>query len=331
MRFLLVAGATQTAAIDGISAAGATPALRAHTPAADAELVAYGRPVFAPIVPVSPGGCPTPALVTRAVRDLVDFEFMTVDAGLDARTAAPAVTIGSDPGGDVRDPKPVPKSADLYEAAREFAAGIPDDDLVIAETIPGGTTTALGTLRALGEDVGVSSSLPSNPTDLKREVVAEALAASEIEAGALAGQPLAAVARMGDPTLSVSTGLVAGALDRGASVLLAGGTQMLAVAALARHAGITESLAVATTPFVAADDSVDLDAAAADLGVDLHVTDPGFEKADHVAMDQYRSGVAKEGAGMGGALYLAAEAGIPMAAVRDRLIERYGEVIGDGP
>jgi len=33
---------------------------------------------------------------------------------------------------------------------------------------------------------------------------------------------------------------------------------------------------------------------------------------------------------MGGALAVAAERGVPMARVRDRLIERYDEVIGDG-
>ncbi|MFC6737499.1 TIGR00303 family protein, partial [Halolamina salina] len=81
MTFVLVAGTTQTAAIDGISAAGETPASMAHTPAADAEILAYGRPVFAPIVPVSPAGCPTPGLVTRAVRDLVDFDLVVADAG----------------------------------------------------------------------------------------------------------------------------------------------------------------------------------------------------------------------------------------------------------
>lgn len=50
MTFVLVAGTTETA-IDGISAAGETPTLLGHTPAADAEIVAYGQPVLAPIDP----------------------------------------------------------------------------------------------------------------------------------------------------------------------------------------------------------------------------------------------------------------------------------------
>ncbi|MUW15878.1 TIGR00303 family protein, partial [Halorubrum sp. CBA1125] len=63
---VVVAGTTATAAIDGISAAGADPTLRAHTPSADLEIVADGRPAPSSPVPVSPAGCPTPAVVTRA-------------------------------------------------------------------------------------------------------------------------------------------------------------------------------------------------------------------------------------------------------------------------
>lgn len=332
MRFVLVVGATRTATIDGISAAGATPALTAHTPAADAEIVAYGRPVFAPTVPVSPDGCPTPGLVTRAVRDLVDFEFVAADAGLAAPTAAPGVAIGGKPGADVREPDPVPNAADLHETARLFAAGLPDEELVIGESVPGGTTTAMGVLRALGEDYGVSSSLPANPLDRKRVVVADALAASDLEAGDLAGRPVEAIRRMGDPMLAVAAGLLAGALDRGASVTLAGGTQMLAVAALARHADVAGPFAVATTSFVAEDEGVDVRGTAADLDVELHVTDPGFEAGEHVATDHYLAGRAKEGVGMGGALHLAAEAGVSMAEVRERLLDCYDALVGDdGP
>ncbi|GGL42154.1 hypothetical protein GCM10009037_27090 [Halarchaeum grantii] len=329
MTVLLVAGTTETATIDGISAAGASPDLMAQTPAADAELVAYGRPVFAPFVPVSPDGCPTPALVTRAVRELVGFDVVALDAGLAARTAAPAVRLGSEPGRDVRDPEPVANAAALFDAAAEYARGHPDESLVVGETIPGGTTTALGVLRALGEQYGVSSSLPTNPIALKRDVVADALDASGLEPGALSGDPVAAVRRMGDPTLATIAGLVEGALDAGKTVTVAGGTQMLAAATLVRHRGIDDPFALATTSFVADDDGVDLRAAADDLGVDLRVTDPGFEHTDHAATEHYLAGVAKEGAGMGGALALADDAGVSMAAVRDRLVERYDELVGD--
>ncbi|GGL65698.1 nicotinate-nucleotide--dimethylbenzimidazole phosphoribosyltransferase [Halocalculus aciditolerans] len=329
MTVLLVAGNTETATIDGISAAGATPELMAQTPAADAELLAYGRPVFAPHVPVSPDGCPTPGLVTRAVRELVGFDAVTLDAGLAARTAAPAVRLGDRPGGDIRTPEPVPNAPQIFDAAAEYACGHPDTRLVVGETIPGGTTTALGVLRALGEEYGVSSSLPTNPLALKREVVAAGLDASDLAPGDLAGDPIEAVRRMGDPTLAATAGLVDGALDAGKNVTVAGGTQMLAAATLVRHRGVREEFTLATTSFVADDDTVDLDAAAADLGLDLRVSDPGFERTDHVATEHYLAGVAKEGVGMGGALHLAREANIPMADVRARLVERYDDLVGE--
>ena len=77
---MLAAGSTRTGAIDGISAAGAAPDLLAHTPSADAEILVYGAPVRSPVVPVSPTGCPTPAVVTRAVLERLDVEVTVVDA-----------------------------------------------------------------------------------------------------------------------------------------------------------------------------------------------------------------------------------------------------------
>ncbi len=60
MRLVVVAGSTATARIDGISAAGAAPDLLPHTPGADLDVVVHGEPTLAPVVPVSPTGCPTP-------------------------------------------------------------------------------------------------------------------------------------------------------------------------------------------------------------------------------------------------------------------------------
>ncbi|MGB9965111.1 nicotinate-nucleotide--dimethylbenzimidazole phosphoribosyltransferase [Halobacterium hubeiense] len=328
--FALVAGATETAGIDGISAAGADPALMAHTPSADAEILAYGRPVRAPVVPVSPSGCPTPAVVTRAVRERVGFESIVVDAGLAEPTGAPTVDVGASRGGDVRDPEPVPDAGRVFADARRFGSDLPADRLALAETVPGGTTTAMGVLAALGERPAVSSSLPENPLALKREVVREGLAASDLERGDLAGQPTDAVRRMGDPVLAAVAGLAVGALEAGTGVLLAGGTQLATAGALVRHAGLAVDLELATTSFVAGDDSADVRALAADNDVALTVTDPGFERRDdHPAMAAYLAGEAKEGVGMGGALALAEEAGVEMSAVRDAIAAVYDRVTGE--
>ncbi|MFB6194969.1 MAG: nicotinate-nucleotide--dimethylbenzimidazole phosphoribosyltransferase [Haloplanus sp.] len=316
-RFVLVAGTTETARIDGISAAGADPDLMAHTPSADAELVEYGHLVRAPAVPVSPTGCPTPAAVTRAVRERVDVETLVVDAGLAEPTGAPTVDVGAKPGRDVREADPVPTAPGAWVAARELGHALPDDELVVGETIPGGTTTALGVCRALGVDAPVSSSLPDNPLSLKREVVDAAFDASDVDPGGAAYRPELAVRFLGDPVLAVVAGLTAGALESGTEVVLGGGSQMLAAAALVRHAGVAESLTLASTAYVAAD--VDVEGAAADLDCDAVVTDPGFEGRDD-ALARYAAGEAKEGAGMGGALLLAERAGV-LDAVADGTLE----------
>lgn len=320
MRLLLVAGTTATARIDGISAAGATPDLRAHTPAADLEIVAYGRPVRAPVVPVSPEGCPTPATITRAVRDLVDLPTVALDAGLGSTTVAPTVDLDGSPGGDVRSATPVPEVGEIRAAARRFAADLPDDRLLVGETVPGGTTTALGVLTALGERDTVSSSLAEHPAERKREVVSAGLAASDVVRGDAAGAPALAVRTMGDPVLAAVWGLIEGAAETGTAVILAGGTQLAAAAALARHADVTAPIELATTSFLTEDPDSDVAGLADDLDLSLTVTDPAFDEVDHPAADAYCDGQAKEGVGAGGALAVAEERGVDATAVRDRFL-----------
>lgn len=337
MRFVIAAGTTRTAAIEGISAAGGDADVMRHTPSADVEIVEYGRPVCAPVVPVSPSGCPTPAVVTRAVRKRLKFDTLLLDAGLAMPTAAPTVNV-ADPGHDLRDPEPVPEADATVDAARELGRTLPDREVVIGESIPGGTTTALGVLRALGEPYDVSSSLAENPLPLKRDVVSDGLDASGVSAGDAAGKPLLAIRRMGDPVLAAVFGLAAGAASQGADVTLAGGTQMIAAAALLRHADVEGPIRVATTAFVAADREADLRRAATNLDLSLAVTDPGFDQASGTAFARYRDGEAKEGVGMGGALWLAERHGVPMGDVRDgmhEILERlsvgsYRDPVGTG-
>ncbi|QZY00508.1 nicotinate mononucleotide-dependent phosphoribosyltransferase CobT [Halobaculum rubrum] len=327
MRLVLVAGTTETAAEPGISAAGADPELMRHTPGADLDVVVHGEPTLAPVVPVSPTGCPTPAVVTRAARELLGFDAIGVDAGIAGRTGAPAIDVGEGPGADVREPTAVPGAEGTYERARELGGALPDDRIVIGETIPGGTTTALGVLTALGEEPAVSSSLPENPLDLKRRVVAAGLDAGGLAPGDAAGDPLRAVTAVGDPVLAAVAGLTAGAVESDTEVTLAGGTQLAAAAALVRHAGVDAPLTLATTSFVADDGSAGIAGLADSLSVDLTVTDPGFDGVEHPAMAAYVAGEAKEGVGMGGALHLVEESAASMADLRERIVDVYDRLL----
>ncbi|HET7323305.1 MAG TPA: TIGR00303 family protein [Halococcus sp.] len=329
LRFVVVAGVTETARIEGISAAGADPDVMVHTPSADLEIAEYGQPVGASVVPVSPTGCPTPAVITRAVRELVGFEFLSLDAGLARPTSAPTVAIGTEPGTDIRQPRPVESVSEVFETARQLGRALPDDELIVGETIPGGTTTALAVLTALGEQAAVSSSLPENPLALKQEVVGEALKTSDLSPGATAGDPVATVSLVGDPVLAGVSGLVVGATESGTSVTLAGGTQLVAAAALARHAGVDVVLSLATTSFIADDETVRIDELADDFDLDVTITDPEFDRLDHPATNAYVAGEAKEGVGMGGALALAERHDVSMADVRERVIAVYDELLAD--
>ena len=49
------------------------------------------------------------------------------------------------------------------------------DCVVLGESLPGGTTTALAVLRGFGLDCNVSSSMQNNPLDLKNKIVSDAL------------------------------------------------------------------------------------------------------------------------------------------------------------
>ncbi len=328
---VLVAGTTRTANIPDISAAGADSDVMVHTPAADAEIVEYGRPVRAPVTPVSPSGTPTPAVVTRAVREELGFDLTVVDGGLAKPTAAGTVTVGARAGEDIRERDPVPTAPGAFEAARQFGRAIPDEEVILGETIPGGTTTALGVLTALGEPASVSSSLPDNPIERKRAIVAAGLEASGLERGGATGRPRRAVRRVGDPVLATAAGFALGARRSDTAVTLAGGTQLLAVAALLRHAGAEGPLGLATTEYVVADPSADVDRLAEALDVDLTATDPGFEALDHPAAAGYLDGEAKEGVGMGGALALADRAGLPMSTVRERVAALTDRLVATAP
>jgi uncharacterized protein (TIGR00303 family) len=331
MRLLVVGGSTATARIEGISAAGANVDHRLHTPAADLEILTYGRPVEAPVVPVSPDGCPTPAAITRAVRELTAVETVAVDAGLARETAAPTVDVGAEPGADVRDAVAVPDAERAFERARRLGAALPDDHLVVGETIPAGTTTAMGVLAALGEPTAVASSLPENPVQRKRAVVESGLDESGLARGDAAGDPIGALAAMGDPVLAAVAGLVVGAVDRGAAVTLGGGTQMAAAGALVRHLGVDAPLELATTSFLADDPESDVAGLAETLDLELVVTDPGFDGAAHPATDAYERGEGKEGVCAGGAVALAGRRDVALADVRDRFVAVADRLLAHAP
>jgi NaMN:DMB phosphoribosyltransferase len=83
---------------------------------------------------------------------------------------------------------------------------------------------------------------------------------------------------------------------------------------------------VATTSFVA-DDVPDLRRVVAGFDADPTVTDPGFAERSDPALARYVAGEAKEGAGMGGAVALAARAE-RLECLKNRIVEMLDKIGG---
>ena len=318
--FLCVLSNTGTAKIPGISAAGRSPDLIDYTPAADAELVTLGRTICNHEPPMT-GNSPTPAVITRAAMQLTSMPFMFINCGLHILPRIPLLDVGAKPGLDIRTGQAVQDAALIYENSFELGRQIRhfSDFVVIGESVPGGTTTAMAVLQALGIDGRVSSSYLQNPVDIKQQVVAQALDSSGISFGELSDEPMRAIECVGDPMMACVCGLVDGL--EGTTSVLAGGTQMMTVLALIKLLGITNDVSIATTKYVAQDGTASFLDTVSALGYAAHVVDPGFDKSRNPGLRMYESGVVKEGVGAGGAMFAAGMMGIGQRQLREKVEE----------
>ena len=338
--FVLVASYTATCEVPGISCAGAGPGAMRLTPPADAELLHYGYCPSLPgpsAVPATPDGKPTPALLTRAALVSASIPHVTVCAGCAVRPRLPYVEAGLPPGGNIA-VGPAMEEPDVLRAVdygrivgRTLAALA--DCIVVGETVPGGTTTALALMRGLGMgSASTSSSMPDNPVALKEQVVAEAVARAGLPGRR--ADAFAAAAELGDPMIPTVAGLL-GAASESRPVLLAGGTQMAAVLALARASGYDPSnTAVGTTSYVVADRTATMARSVAEASsgtVPVLAVDPGLASSSAAPLAAYSRGFAKEGAGAGGALIAAAlRTGAGSGELLAAVEREYGRVVGGG-
>jgi len=302
-----VIGTTETAKIPGISAAGKYPELTDYTPPADVELLLLGRCKCIPGVPVTPEGIPTPALITMSALRLANIPALVVSGGLRINPHVPFLDLGGKPGGDIRIGKAVDNVEEILWRAKIAGENLSRiaDYLVVGESIPGGTTTALGVLLAMGIDAKrkVSSSMPSNPHELKIKTVEAGLKASKIEFGALAKDPIKAISCVGDPMIAAFAGLVLGAADK-VPALMAGGTQMGAVLAVieALNPNVLNNVAVGTTRWITTDKTADLKGITTQIAdIPILAADIDFSQSRFEGLRAYEAGVVKEGVGAGGA------------------------------
>ena len=207
--------------------------------------------------------------------------------------------------------------------------------LVIGESIPGGTTTALGVLLAMGVNAKgkVSSSMPGNPHDLKMKVVEEGMKSRNLKFGDLANDPLRAVSCVGDPMMPVFAGLVLGAAER-VPVLMAGGTQMSAVLAIvnALNPKILGNVAIGTTRWIIADRTSDLKGIVGKIAdVPILAADLNFGGSKFSGLRAYEAGVVKEGVGIGGSTIAAmvkSQGAITKDSILKEIEKNYASLMG---
>ena len=325
-RLLLLLAATETAAVPGISAAGATPASRRGTAAADAELLLAGPGAYRPhALPPLPAGV-SPALISHVVlRELGWLErALVLDLGCALAPAVPHLRL---PAGESAGPARCLSSGQAMDPARVEALLrrgrswgerlTPAEPLVLAECVPGGTTTALAVLCGLGLPAAglVSGSLRCSAHGLKAGLVRRGLAAAGLP-GAVPS-PRLVLAAVGDPMQALAAGLLLGAAPRGVPLLLAGGSQMAAVLALALalappslRGQLAAAAPIATTAWVAEETDSNLERLLALIGGHwqvrpmLEVAALRFHRCSSPALRDYERGYVKEGVGAGGLAWL---------------------------
>lgn len=312
--FACVLGFTETCLIPGISAAGNTPEDRKYTACADAEFLYYGatnKPKYS-LPPLIAGA--SPVVISRGIIEKLQIPVYLFNAGLPQPPAVPAIDLGGCVAkclscGDAMELATVNH---LLEQGllwgEKLSKNIQQGYLILSECVVGGTTTALAILTGLGINAQgkINSSHPICNHEQKWAVVQTGL---EIIRSHSKLDPLKLVAAVGDPMQIVVAG-IASAASRSCGVLLAGGTQMLAVYALinacADAYGIDwcpPQIVVGTTRWVAEDPTgatVEL-AKLIETKPTLLATKLSFANSVYPQLQAYEQGFVKEGVGAGGA------------------------------
>ena len=347
-----VLGFTATGLIPGISVAGATPEDRKYTAIADAEFLVNGvtkQPQY-PLPPLEVGA--SPVLISRAVVEAFNLPVYLFNAGLPQPPAVPAIDLGGVPACCLTTGKALPLETvqQLFEQGlkwgQKLAKVAAESYLIIGECVVGGTTTALSVLTGLGIPAAgkVNSSHPNCNHSQKWEIVQTGLERAGLVSGwgdggirrrggeemgrwgdrekmllgstyhCLTSNPMQLVAAVGDPMQIVAAGMTIAA-SGSCGVLLAGGTQMLAVFALVQalalpSSGILEKyslnwqptqVVVGTTRWVAEDPTGDTVGLAQEIGnVPLVVTLLSFATSRYPQLQAYEQGYVKEGIAAGG-------------------------------
>lgn len=309
--FILALSNTKTANIEGITQAG-IPGMLYLTPTLDAEFLCTGEVKSLEDIAQTPKGVPTPALISRGVHLLSPYaRIELLNLGLEVTPKVPTNTIHNF---EISPSQNIAKGANI-NAQEVFEKGLAfgksyicqDDYIILGESVPSGTTTAMATALGLGYNAKnfFSSSFKEVPSDIREQTVEEAL--SHLNANATVFEVLSQVS---DNMLIFNAGFIMG-LNNRTKIVLAGGTQMACVLLVVNKLLkvldknlATSNLALCTTKWVCQDENSDIKALLEllDFKINAYYSDFDFSLSQHPALKLYDQGEAKEGVGAGGAL-----------------------------
>jgi len=310
--FLLSLAHTKTNEIPGITQAG-IPGLLHLTPTLDSEFVSVGDVRSLENIAKTPKGVPTPALLTRAVHLQNPFSNIELlNLGLEVKPKVKYFTtydFDIKPSGKISSGANI-DAMDIFQKGVEFAKSYElssDEYIILAESVPSGTTTAMATAFALNYNVRdkFSSSFSDAPKSIKENIVKKALnnISKDDDIFSILG-------KVSDNMLIFNSGFILG-VDGRFPILLAGGTQMASVLLIINRLleimdGEIDSskFALTTTKWIAEDNSSDIKSLLemCKFNINSYYSDFNFSSSTHPALKLYDKGEAKEGVGAGGSL-----------------------------
>ena len=152
--YVCTIASSDTAAIEGLSIAGSSADMRKYTPPADIEAIFYGEARCIPGVAATPDGIPSPVIITMAALAATGMPIFAVDAGCEVPPQTPYVKVGYTPARSLVEGNTVDDPIGLFERGWHLGENLAKltDYLLLAESVPAGTTTALAVMLALGLD-----------------------------------------------------------------------------------------------------------------------------------------------------------------------------------
>ena len=309
--FMLALSNTKTANIEGITQAG-IPGMIHLTPTLDSEFVCTGEVRSLENIAETPKGVPTPALITRGVHLLAPYgRVELLDLGLEVKPKVDYFRLhsfGVEPSENIAKGAKIDAEA-LFQKGVEFGKSYEckDEYIILGESVPSGTTTAMATAIGLKykADYAFSSSFKNVPNNIREKTLKLALSNLEEK-----DDIFAVLSKLSDNMLIFNAGFIVG-LNNRIPLVLAGGTQMACVLLIVNRmlqlmGGTisTTNLALCTTKWVAKDENSDIEALLELLKfpINAYYSNFDFSLSSHPALKLYDQGEAKEGVGAGGAL-----------------------------